>query len=207
LATTRSNSASARRPVAAQEGAAAGEAEVGRVVAGDGQGVFREVDAEAPRGRPLGQDGEQDGAGADAEVEHPPGRVRRKVAQHVLHHGLGVGAGREHVLVDREHDLPKALAAEDLADRLAVLAAGQVVLQALGLFGAEQAVRVGDDVGAGDLGGGLDQQSGVDDGAGEAGGLQPLLGRRPGLDQGEGHGAGPSQASPVATRPPSTTWT
>ena len=88
--------------------------------------------------------------------------------------------------VTLQHDLPEALAAQDVADRLAALAAGEVVVQRRLLLGRQRPVRVGDDVGAGGLGGGLDQQARVDHRAGEARRLQPLLGApaRPGRGSG-----------------------
>ena len=72
----------------------------------------------------------------------------------------------------------------------------------------EQAVGIGDDIGAGGTGRGLDQQSGVDHRTNQAHLFQPPLGSLPGLQEGDAHesGSGAVTASPTDRPPPWVTW-
>ncbi len=111
-------------------------------------------------------------------------------AQGVVDHHLGLGPRRQHVGVHAHHDLPEALAAQDVADRLAPGAALDIVLQPFGLGGGELAIGVGEQVDAGGVGRGFQQQACVDHRAVDAGGLQAVAGGGPGLDEGQDHGVG-----------------
>ncbi len=189
----------ARGPIAAEQGRAAGEAEVGGVLAGHGQGFLGNVHAQAPCRGALGQQGQQDGARADAEVEDARGPARLQPLQGGDHHQLGVGARRQHLRPDVQHDGPEALATQDVGDGFAPFAAAEVGLQRLRLLGGEAPLRIVQQVGPRGAGGRLEQQARVDHRAVDPGGLQPVTGGGPGLHQ-SGHRIAelPSRTSPEA---------
>ena len=70
------------------------------------------------------------------------------IAQRQLDQGLGVRPRVQHVRRHPQHDLPKPPPAQDVAQRLAMLAPAEVVLQRRGLVFGQRPVRLGDDVGA-----------------------------------------------------------
>jgi hypothetical protein len=70
-----------------------------------------------------------------------------------------------------------------MADRLAPLSADEKTFQSTGLGFRQQAVGIGDDVGASDTRRRLDDQARIDDGTIDASRLEAALGRAPGGDQ------------------------
>uniref|UniRef100_A0A0N4ZD57 LigA n=1 Tax=Parastrongyloides trichosuri TaxID=131310 RepID=A0A0N4ZD57_PARTI len=173
----------ARRPVGAHEGAAVVQIQIGRVLARHGDGLCRDVGADAARAAPLGQGGQQDGARPRAQVGHVEGGVGREGADDDVHHRLGVGTRAEHVGGDVQHDLPEALAAQDARHRLAAQTTIHHGVQRQGLLGAERAVGVVQDIDTARARRRLKHQAGVDGGAVDAGGLQARLGAFPGGQQ------------------------
>ncbi len=90
--------------------------------------------------------------------------------------------------------------------RKAPLAPRHVDLQSVFLFGGQGPVRIGDDVDARGARRGFDEQARIDNGTVDAGALQPLARRGPGLDQGQAHETS-SAGSPAAIVPPPVTAT
>jgi hypothetical protein len=108
--------------------------------------------------------------------------------QHLVDDDLGLGTRGQDVLVDLQQDLPEPLAADDVADRLAAGAAVQEIVQRRHLLFGQHPIGIGDDVGAGDVGGHFQQQAGVDGRLVDLNVLQTILGGVPGFDEGQGHG-------------------
>ncbi len=175
------------RPAAAFESGAVGQAQGGGVLQGDFQSRLGDIYAQPMGARAFRQDGEQDGARAHPQVEDAEGPVFGEVGQDHIQDRLGVRPRRQDIGGDLEHDLPEAATAEDMADRLARLAAGEEGFEPLFLGVGEQAVGIGDDIGPGGVGRGFEQQARVDHRAVDGGGLKPSLCHAPGFDEAERH--------------------
>ncbi len=178
----------ARGPVPAQQGRPRSEAEVGGVLAGHRQGFLRDIDAQASGGRPFGQQRQENGSGAHAQVQDPRGDGRVQPLEGGDHHQLGVRTRGEHLRADAQQHGPEALAAEDMGDGFAPFATLQIGVERLRLLLGQRPVRVVQQVGPGGARGGLQQQPRVDHRRVDAGGLEAITGGGPGLDEG-GHAA------------------
>ena len=167
-------------PVAAEKARPAGKTKMGGVFLGDRQSLEADIHAHPAGQGPLAQDGQKDGAGADAQIYHVEGLVLAEQRQGDIENSLGVRPGRQHVRIDRQHDLPKALTADDAPHRLAPQTPLDITVQGRPLGFGQGPIGVGDNVRAGDPGGGLEQQARIEHRAIQALRLQPVAGRGPG---------------------------
>ena len=120
------------------------------------------VDPEPGRPRQLGQQREQQAAGADAEVEQAQRpRAIGQLRQHRLDHGLGRGARDQDRRADLEAQAPELLLAKEVGDRFAREAAACQGLQARPLCGAEPVHPAGHERGAFGPGCSRQQQPGL----------------------------------------------
>jgi len=134
-----------------EEGDSVGEAEVGGVLLGDGEGRGVEVGGGQAGGGEVGGECERDGAGAGADVEDV-GVAQSWAGGDPVENGfdeeLGFGAGDEGVAGDPEVEAVELLMGGEVLDGFSGGAAGDegaiVVEECRGEFG----VRVGDEPGA-----------------------------------------------------------
>ena len=157
------------------------ETEALRVRARDIEGVSGDVRAEHLEVGPLVLQCKCDGARARAHVDHP--RLRRQ-GQRGLDHELGLRSWDEHARVDREHQTPEPLLAEDVRHRLAPRRRGGEVHERARLVRLELAPGRGDDGGAADPQHVREQELGVEPRRVAAGGGEGHVGRVEGVAHG-----------------------
>src|SRR3546814_4129716 len=95
------------------------------VATGQRQGLFRPVDPEPSRLRPLIERRQQQSAGPGAEIEHGARPRLAEMVDRRLDQRLAVGTGDEHARPDLQLDRPEGAAAGDIRNRLPRLAAAQ----------------------------------------------------------------------------------
>ena len=129
-------------PIGLREIDALGQIALRGVLAGEGEGVGRTVDRVDLPVRALGGEGQRDGAGARAEVEHAYGLAFGKEREREVDQLLGLRTGDERALVGLQHQITELHLADDVLEGLAVAAADREVAQALYLVIIEQAFEL-----------------------------------------------------------------
>src|SRR5581483_10160514 len=147
------------------------ETEPGGVLAGEREGVRRDVYADDVRVRPLVLQRERDRARADADVEDPRPLDPVDESEDTLDERLRLRPRHERARVGLQREPAEAPLAEDVGERLASLAAGEERLESLHLLvraGRETGARRPEHVG--------DEPLRVDPGRLDAGRGEPALG-------------------------------
>jgi hypothetical protein len=153
-------------PVGADDVRAAGQAEGGGVFGGQGSCGRVPVDPETPRLLEFGERGEQEAAGAGAEVEDCANAVWAQ-RERGLDQGLAVGAGDEGGGRDPEPKAPELLVAEDERQRLPRGPAGD---EGAVWRGVEGTAGIEEDLLAGEAGRSGEEETGFAAGGFDAGG-------------------------------------
>ncbi len=112
-------------PVGGDEGGTVGQVEGGGVAGGEVRCRGREIRAEAEGGGEFGQGGQEQAAGAGAEVEDSGDRVPiREMGERCLDEGFGIRPWDQGGGGDGDIDGPEPLAAGDVGQRFTCRAAG-----------------------------------------------------------------------------------
>ena len=125
-------------PIGLREIDALGQIALRGVLTGERQGVDRTVDRVDLPEWALGGEGERDGAGARAEVEHAHGLVFRKEREREIDEFFGLRTRDQRTIVGLEDEIAKLYLADDMLERLAITASDRQVAQTLHFLVIEQ---------------------------------------------------------------------
>ena len=121
---------------------ALGQSALRGVLAGEREGVGRTVDRVDLPERTLGGEGQRDGAGARAEVEHADGLILREQREREVDELFGLRARDQRALVGFEDEITELHLADDVLEGLAVAATDREVAQASHFLVVEQAFEL-----------------------------------------------------------------